>query len=651
MRTLQAPRFRTIESPGSARESASPFFFALCGIGLAFLLGAHTCTAAAWQIETSIALGSSNVVQVLADPARPYVYAIDRGNSQVLFIDLNAGVVSKRLYVGQDPTSCDIDATTNSLYVANKSVGTGLPGSYQIAVVDLGTQTKTTAYVIATDYINSSLVDAVNVTAGRQGRLYYNSGNDIWNYGAVGSIDTTSGTDLGIFNAIKTRMVISSDKTRLYGQHIYEGNLGEMGVFDVSTDSNQLVDHLEYPPYGSNYGWGPDNYCLSGDNQYLAFGDIYFDATNLSMQYGVFDEYIYALNYEGTVAFGESAIWDTTSFAVNGAATKIQDLPFTTTVMTYDYAHDLLYAMNPADSKLYILFQSNCTLVPTSANCTAAGTTGSFTVEGGSSCCWTASTAEAWIQLTGVTNGCGTSTVSYNVSANSDTSARSGTILVNNQAFTISQAGFSCSYGIAPLSENFPVSGGTDSVTVSTSDHCEWTAASNNGFITILSTNAGAGNGTVTFSVAANLSSNAISGTMTIAGQTFKVTEAGIGPSANLQGAWEGVVQTCAMKKDGQHCKVKGQLYAVNRGGATATGCLVAYYLSNDGSVSLTDTRLKLQGMGTIKPNKVKKANLSVNLPVGVSASGQYLIAVLGTSGTIPYGNGSDNMVVFGPLP
>lgn len=615
------------------------------------LLGAQSCTAASWQIEASIPLASSNVVQVLADPARPYVYAIDRGNSQVLFIDLNAGVVTNRLYVGQDPTSCDIDATTNYLYVANKSVGTGLPGSYQVAVVDLQTQTTTNSYIINTDYIDESLVDVVNVTAGRNGRLYYNSGNDIWNDGAAGSIDTTTGTDLGLFDAIKTRMVISSDKSRLYGQRIYTGNLGEMGDFDVSTDSIQLIDQLQYPPYSSNYGWGPDNYTLSGNNLYLAFGDVYFNATNLVTQYGTFDEYIYALNYDGTVAFGESAIWDPTTFAVNGTATKIQDLPFTTTVMTFDSTHNLLYLMNPSNSTLYILFESDCLLVPTSTNCAAAGMAGTFTVEGDNSCCWTASTAQSWIQLTGATNGCGTGTVSYAVSANSETNARSGTITVNDLPFTINQAGFTCSYQISPLQETFPVSGGTGGVAVVSMTGCAWTAVSNNGFITITSTNAGAGNGTVTFSVATNLSSSTLTGMIVVAGQVFVVTEAGPGPSSNLGGVWDGVVQSCTTKKGSQHCKVAGELSVVNSGNANASACTATYYLSSEASVDALDTPLKLLGMGTIKPNKVKKVHLSVNLPVGFSASGKYLIAVLGSGDTAPYGNDSVNAVVFGPLP
>jgi hypothetical protein len=56
---------------------------------------------------------------------------------------------------------------------------------------------------------------------------------------------------------------------------------------------------------------------------------------------------------------------------------------------------------------------------------------------------------------------------------------------------------------------------------------CAWTATSNSGFITILSGATGTGNGTVSYSVAANPSTSPRTGTVTIAGQTFTVTQAG----------------------------------------------------------------------------------------------------------------------------
>src|ERR1044072_7148299 len=71
--------------------------------------------------------------------------------------------------------------------------------------------------------------------------------------------------------------------------------------------------------------------------------------------------------------------------------------------------------------------------------------------------------------------------------------------------------------------------GGTASVTVTTSAGCNWTAASNDSFITITSGASGSGNGTVNYSVAANTSSLSRNGSMTIAGLKFSVSQAGTG--------------------------------------------------------------------------------------------------------------------------
>src|SRR5207247_3489614 len=55
-------------------------------------------------------------------------------------------------------------------------------------------------------------------------------------------------------------------------------------------------------------------------------------------------------------------------------------------------------------------------------------------------------------------------------------------------------------------------------------------AASNAGWITIISGGSGGGNGTVTYTVEANSSTSSRTETMTIAGQTFTVTQAGSVP-------------------------------------------------------------------------------------------------------------------------
>ena len=84
-----------------------------------------------------------------------------------------------------------------------------------------------------------------------------------------------------------------------------------------------------------------------------------------------------------------------------------------------------------------------------------------------------------------------------------------------------------CTYSIAPTGRDFPASGGSGSVSVKAPSGCAWQAVSNDSWITITSGSTGSGNGTVNYSVAANASASQRTGTMTIAGQTFTVTQAG----------------------------------------------------------------------------------------------------------------------------
>ncbi len=84
-----------------------------------------------------------------------------------------------------------------------------------------------------------------------------------------------------------------------------------------------------------------------------------------------------------------------------------------------------------------------------------------------------------------------------------------------------------CTFALSATNADASASGGSAAVGVIASNGCDWTAVSNDGFITITSGSSGSGNGTVHYSVAANSSTNPVTGTMTIADQTFTITEAG----------------------------------------------------------------------------------------------------------------------------
>lgn len=92
-------------------------------------------------------------------------------------------------------------------------------------------------------------------------------------------------------------------------------------------------------------------------------------------------------------------------------------------------------------------------------------------------------------------------------------------------ALTITQ-GQACSFSLSSTNQSFPASGGAGTVSVSTTSGCGWTAASNSSFIALTSGATGTGDGTASFSVAANAGA-ARTGTLTIAGQTFTVNQSG----------------------------------------------------------------------------------------------------------------------------
>ena len=85
--------------------------------------------------------------------------------------------------------------------------------------------------------------------------------------------------------------------------------------------------------------------------------------------------------------------------------------------------------------------------------------------------------------------------------------------------------GVACSFALSSNGQSFGVNGGTGTVNVNTTNSCGWTAASNASFITVTSGATGTGTGTVGFSVASNTGAER-SGTLTIAGKTYTVSQA-----------------------------------------------------------------------------------------------------------------------------
>ena len=86
-----------------------------------------------------------------------------------------------------------------------------------------------------------------------------------------------------------------------------------------------------------------------------------------------------------------------------------------------------------------------------------------------------------------------------------------------------------CFAALAPLSASAGQPGGTGSVAVTTGAGCAWSAVSNDPtWLSVTGGVSGTGSGSVSFSVAANPTTFARIGTLTIAGQWFTVTQVGV---------------------------------------------------------------------------------------------------------------------------
>jgi hypothetical protein len=90
-----------------------------------------------------------------------------------------------------------------------------------------------------------------------------------------------------------------------------------------------------------------------------------------------------------------------------------------------------------------------------------------------------------------------------------------------------------CSYSIAPTDHAVPVAGVTRTVAVTAPSGCTWTVASQAGWIVVTSGANGSGNGAVNLSVSTNTGGLRV-GTVTIADQTYTVTQAGCAYSLSV---------------------------------------------------------------------------------------------------------------------
>lgn len=163
-------------------------------------------------------------------------------------------------------------------------------------------------------------------------------------------------------------------------------------------------------------------------------------------------------------------------------------------------------------------------LSTTEGNYGANTGTGAVVVYTGAGCASTAVSNVSWITVTSNASGTGNNLlVLFSVAANTGTTTRTGTLTIAGQTYTVVQPA-PCRYSISPSNANIGENGGSGSFSVSTDAGCNWTASANSSWVNVTSGQTGSGNGTVNFSVEANIGGFR-DATITVGGQKFYITQ------------------------------------------------------------------------------------------------------------------------------
>jgi hypothetical protein len=167
---------------------------------------------------------------------------------------------------------------------------------------------------------------------------------------------------------------------------------------------------------------------------------------------------------------------------------------------------------------------AGCTysISPTSHSAAVGAESRSVSVTAPAGCQWNATSNASFLTIASGASGSGNGTTSVAIAANPG-GQRVGTATIAGQTFTVTQAG--CTFTISPTSHSAGSGAGSRDVSVTTAATCQWSATSNDSFLTITSGASDTGNGTTRVAIAANSGPQRV-GTVTVAGQTFTVTQA-----------------------------------------------------------------------------------------------------------------------------
>ena len=278
------------------------------------------------ELPVTLDIKALNIVKMVADRQRPYIYALQApalsGQSGLLlFINATNGNINKTLTIGINPTDLTVNYAEGRLYIASWT-------ETWTYVVDLNTQTLLPSLNLGTD--------VYKINAGRAGRII-TEGEDQWI--GVNLVNTADGTIAGNFPYPEREGDGEADPTGTVYYH-NDNNISNAHIhkFLCANDTPVEVASSNQHPYGTR------NLVLSADGTRLFWNSYIYD-TNLT-ELGSLGAEVYACSSNGLVAFSSTQAFDTTT------RQAIYNLPATSSISVVDGQNQRFWYFNSANATI-----------------------------------------------------------------------------------------------------------------------------------------------------------------------------------------------------------------------------------------------------------------------------------------------------------
>ncbi len=289
---------------------------------VATLLGVHVLG------ETNVPPGSlaqHRLNQLITDPLRPVIYALDAQQNQLLFIDRNLLAPVRAEIIGSSPTDMTLSPSGDEMLIATF-------GATAIALIDLAAPDKALKAVLPVPG------NPFKVALGARGLLVYAEQDQ---YSDVTLVDFDSGQVLDSLASTVFQPDVEFDPT---GRYLFAGESAgpscRLRKFDLDNDTL-----LEVGASAGTYAYPARRVIYAGGAVYYAGHK--FAADTLA-ELGDFGEDIVLVTPDAQWAVSRRRVFNTTTFA------QVGGLPVDSGLVTADPASELLYQFDNDTGALFV---------------------------------------------------------------------------------------------------------------------------------------------------------------------------------------------------------------------------------------------------------------------------------------------------------